>query len=156
MQEIEFRGFDLDLKKWIYGGYHKHIKRQVSPIGDELKENDIQHLIIISGFADWNMPRPLQVATNIDPKSIGQYTGLKDKNGKKIYGGDILKDDKGRLFVIEYKFGGFNLVPLSSSLNCLNDEFSWNPLGDMQTAAFVKESCDVIGNIYQNPELLEK
>ena len=82
--------------------------------------------------------------------------GLKEKNGIELYDGYILKDNEGRLFVIEYKFGGFNLVPLSSSLNCLNDEFSWNPLGDMQTAAFVEESCEVIGNIYQNPELLEK
>lgn len=85
-----------------------------------------------------------------------QHICLKDKNGVEIYDGYILKDNEERFFVIEYKFGGFNLVPLSSPLNCLNDEFSWNPLGDMQTATFVEESCEVIGNIYENLELLEK
>ena len=82
---------------------------------------------------------------------IMQYAGIKDKNGVKIFEGDIVKDEKQRLFVIEYKFGGFNLAPLIY----FNDEFSWNPLGDMQTAGFLNESCEVIGNTYENHELLE-
>lgn len=86
-----------------------------------------------------------------DNVELMQYVGLKDKNGKKIFEGDIVKDEKGRLFVIEYKFGGFNLAPLMY----FNDEFSWNPLGDMQTAGFLQESCEVVGNIWENFELLE-
>ena len=81
-----------------------------------------------------------------------EYTGIKDKNGVKIFEGDIVKDDRERIFVIEYKFGGFNIVPI----NCYNDEFSWNPLGDMQTAGWLTESAEVIDNIYENKELLNE
>lgn len=83
--------------------------------------------------------------------SLLQYTSLKDKNGVEIYEGDIVKDERERIFVIEYKFGGFNIVPLMG----LNDEFSWNPLGDMQTAGWLNESAKIIGNIFKNKELVE-
>lgn len=87
-----------------------------------------------------------------DEIELMQYTGLKDRNGVKIFEGDIVKDDKERIFVIEYEFGGFNVVPI----DYYNDElFSWNSLGDIQTASWLNESTEIIGNIYENKELLE-
>ena len=88
---------------------------------------------------------------DFDEIELLQYVELKDKNNIEIYDGYILQNEQGRKFVIEYKFGGFNLVPIEY----YKDEFSWNAMGDMQCAGFIQESCKIIGNVYQNKELLE-
>jgi uncharacterized phage protein (TIGR01671 family) len=65
-----------------------------------------------------------------------QYIGLKDKNDKKIYEGDIVQHDDGDICVVDL------IIPIS---NIKDDLFSWANL-----------DYEVIGNIYENPELLEK
>ena len=144
MREIKFRGYDLDDKRWYHGGYHYHIKRQLSPIGDELKKDDIQHLILLDGFADWNLPKPIKYASNIDPESIGQFTGEKDRNGKEIYEGDIVK------------YGGRQMGVVIWS----NHFLEWRVLMPdlfvkLYECIFPIFSIEVVGNIYENFELIE-
>jgi len=92
---------------------------------------------------------------------VMQYTGLKDKKGKDIYHNDILKADKldsnskDWVGVIDYNnYGGLCLF-----YKCyLNDGIMRSyqePINDPQTAEWVINNCEVIGNIYENPELLK-
>lgn len=92
---------------------------------------------------------------------IMQFTGLKDKNGVDIYEGDILKytlnNGEIRFYKIWVENGGF-------VINQFQDDFYkeekdiqfWSGLSDMQTASWVDLCLEVIGNIHQNPELLNQ
>lgn len=84
----------------------------------------------------------------VDPETVGQYTGLFDKNGKKIFEGDIVKWQtvglEYKIMTIEFYRGGYIAVPVDPELR--------RPiirLGNEQ------EYCEVIGNIHDNPELLK-
>ena len=78
---------------------------------------------------------------NDDTHILMQYTGLKDKNGREIYEGDIV-----RMYGGEYHCGMYEYdVKRTIVLNC---ESLWH-LGE-------SENKEIIGNIYENPELLEK
>ncbi len=146
MREILFRGKRLDTGEWVYGYYCKYTKRQVCPVGDELKPEDIAHLIINDAFADWNMPRSLQ-AYDVDPETVGQYTGLKDKNGVKIFEGDVINREYFWGYYIGYKDGSFVKIPLDK-VQRIN--WDWTPINQ----EFLND-WEVVSNIHDNPEFLE-
>jgi len=81
---------------------------------------------------------------------VQQYTGLKDKNGKEIYEGDILKtiDHFGMVFVKELVYDQDAFCVLGSGGPGLPDNCTWT-----QRISGLK-NIEVIGNIYENPELL--
>lgn len=148
MREIKFRGKDIKTNEWVYGGYYKHLKRTPSPIGDNIKDKDYQHLIINSGFSDWNMPKPLN-CYEVDENTVGQYTGLKDKNGKKIYEGDVIE--------IEYSDNSKHLceVKWDNEGKCfIFDHIKKEDDFDVFYGWF-EDQLEVIGNIYDNPELIK-
>lgn len=79
--------------------------------------------------------------------TVGQYTGINDKNGKKVFEGDVLKL-KRHIYVIEWKNGCL----YASQKNFLKGNISARYL---LIEGLVKDGAEVIGNVYENPELLE-
>ena len=98
-REIKFRGLTKNIE-WVYGSYHKCVgkaeiidiefnfgNRKLITFNPDLNEHWIlqHHKPSDSG---WNITDTF-TAYNVIPESVGQYTGLKDKNGTEIYEGDI-------------------------------------------------------------------
>lgn len=125
MREIKFKGRAKEPipNKWFYGGYVRKGKKRT------------KHYIV-----NWDEKNTKLV--QVDPKSIGQYTGLVDKNGTEIYEGDILTG-----FVFKERWTG-NVKYLAPYFAVLGER-SHVILEDL-------EECRIIGNIYENPELLEE
>lgn len=85
-----------------------------------------------------------------------QYTGLKDKNDKEIYEGDIVKSHEGYLMTVIWQDNGFKLMfkfkrtYQGESYTETRKDISLNGSNDKRWG------CEVIGNIYKNPELLKE
>jgi uncharacterized phage protein (TIGR01671 family) len=117
MREISFRGKYVDDKgigHWVYGFYEKSIYG--------------------SSIIDWSFVQQSYVV-DVIPETVGQYTGLKDKDGEGIFEGDIIEYKTMRL-PVEYseKYACFTV-----------DDHFWMS---------AHNESKVIGNIHDNPELL--
>ena len=149
MREILFRGKRLGNGEWAYGflvkmfgAYH---------IIDKDDENTAYEVI---------------------PETVGQYTGLKDKNGNGIWEGDIV-DLFGMKGKVVQEFGAFGIafmktidydlletkMPFNNSANfCFNDNFIslWEVFWNYEQDDNTLYDVEVIGTVHDNPELLEK
>mgnify|MGYP001068717870 CR=1 FL=1 len=89
---------------------------------------------------------------------IVQFIGLKDVNGKEAYSGAIFKDNKGVIRTIFEVPGGFATEsnPISFGYGFQSNSNPTEALSDKQTASWFEGNCEIIGNIFENPELLNK
>lgn len=135
-REIKFRGFNRKNNVWLYGFY---------------LQNRGAHFVCPDEFAtgkSWD-------DYEIDPDTRGEFTGRKDKNGKEIYEGDVVRKksntypnvgvvkycDNGCQFVVESEYAAFDLTECYATGEHLSE--------------YVYNEYEVIGNIHDNPELLK-
>jgi uncharacterized phage protein (TIGR01671 family) len=124
----QYRGRIKDSTVWVYGYYTKSpqgIARIWSPVTKDNGESYLYDYVV-------------------DPETVGQYTGLKDRHGQEIYEGDILRDDEMGLNVVRWEDGSFWLEMFYEGNQSL-----------MEHLSDYNEVCEIIGNIYENPELLK-
>lgn len=146
-REILFRGKRADNAEWIEGYYMYHINRTICPAGDSIKPEDVEHIILFDGFSDCNMPRGINYK-HVLPETVCQYTGLTDKNGRKIFEGDIVQEYPFKAIV---KFGEFE----NQVLKNIGFNLDWlNVVSYRQDLPYWVNEIEVIGNIFDNQELL--
>lgn len=138
---IKFRGKMIPENEWIFGTI---LRIPAPPVCFGKSETDKYYIQFPDPryMPDWNMPYKM-VQGEVNPDTIGQYTGLHDKNGKEIYEGDIVKikyrdEDIGKVI---YEHNGFSI-----DVTNMNKNYG--------RVSFVNNFIEVIGNICDNPELL--
>ena len=124
-REILFRGKRIDNGEWVYGLIWKK------------KYNTDR--ICISYFPNEDDE---EAVVRVIPETICQYTGLTDKNGRKIFEWDIVKNEYGYIGIAKWEFCSFVIYWLSWSAS--RDLYVWS------------NTVEVIGNIFDNPDLLKE
>lgn len=124
MREIKFRGKNyLRPSTWVYGNLVTYGNKP-----------SIQDYSVTNGEI-----------FQVDPATVGQYTGLKDKNGKEIYKGDLVKS------------GYFHRIEKVEFVNCAFVVKSNTKSGYTLLSWWCNKGTgvEIIGNIYENPEIME-
>ena len=140
----KFRGRNIETGEWVYGHlfYFDDGRHFISPTGTD----------VVGGYGGAPAKYRLEnlVCFEITPKTLGQSTGLKDKNGVVIFEGDIVVNQYGNVGYVAYlqQEAGFVVVLKKSDYR----------LGHRNTGESydVTTNHEVIGNIHSNPELLDK
>lgn len=145
MREILFRGRSIQTRTW-YEGELINTKGDISPYVP---------MIWVTGLDDHSDG----MLIDVDPDTVGQYTGLTDKNGKRIFEWDVLRiakkmDGMGTYYFPEIEY------PVTVVVKWDMCAWLWETIAkDKRYISFPDAwchfECEVIGNIYDNPELME-
>lgn len=135
MREILFKAKRKDKGEWVEGYYckWKQIRRTICVTEEKIVD------CIIVWMSDGSMLRH-----EIDPDTLCQYTGLTDKNDKKIWENDIVRNKKGDIGVVQWFEEHAAFMIWNKTKNCVcylaENDFS---------------KIEIVGNEFDNPELLE-
>jgi uncharacterized phage protein (TIGR01671 family) len=133
MREIEFRGKRKDNRQWVSGYF--------------VKDDAETPFIHAEAWAGKSL-------FAVIPETVGQYTGIKDKDGKKIFEGDIVrlsKDGKDKSFIMFYN-GSF----YAADLKCYGEKVieKIRMIAALYWGGYRRWTPTIIGNLWDTPELL--
>ena len=130
MKEILFRGKRVDNGEWVYGSYYHCCGTAYGAT-----------FIVVNDFG----------FIEVIPHTVGQYTGLTDKNGKRIFEGDICKTC---FESYTHSWKGVGVVTEFCGAYGIESADGKHFLAFINETVYAR-SCEVIGNIHDNPALLE-
>lgn len=138
MREIKFRGYakeELTSSQWLTNGFGV----------DKVKYVDgTSSVFLLTPYGEYV----------VEESSVGQYTGLKDKNGKEIYEGDIVETCEHKKQLVVWHNNGFKLK-YTYSRTYQGEPYTETTHLELGDTSSRRWGDEVIGNIYENPELLK-
>lgn len=146
MREILFKAKRIDNGEWVEGFYVRQEETSYCFKEDyERHPENTKHYIAFDMMTDWGLPNKHLIA-EIDPETLCQYTGMKDKNSNRIWENDIVRIENSMddgIGNIEF-YGGMWYVDGEPS-NTLYDIIEYDDIVEME----------VVGNVFDNPELMK-
>lgn len=153
-RKVKFRGKRVDNGEWVYGQIvvEKEGKHTYTYVLVKLFLSGYEYEV--AGCSYYESCVEAEKIYEVISETVGQFTGLCDKNGKEIYEGDIVKyfvypwKNYFKIGAVKFGYGSFYLDGVQE---WISDEVWVNDL-----SFFNSNSLELIGNIYDNPELLRE
>ena len=125
VREIKFRGKTITTGEWVYGYYVK--ARELHYILPFYNKDNFDERYHLEGTDEFGW-------YEVDPKTVGQFTGLLDKNGKEVYEADLLKRLNGEVETVVFDSGCFCIKHKDGSFDFIAEH----------------NQFEIVGNIYEN------
>jgi uncharacterized phage protein (TIGR01671 family) len=133
-REIKFRAKSLKTNEFVFGFFGQ--RTETSPVRETTQTYTINYILVDNGFCGFE-------EIEIDIKTLGQYTGLLDKNGKEIYEGDVVFSESNQYYKQD------EIV-----WDCYDMGWDIGKKDSWKLRSPMSSKTEIIGSIYENPELI--